>query len=174
LGRGLDREPARLPRPIVRLRSPSPSPVAGRAGISWAAILVRRSKVSVYTLVFCRLDLSLLVITGALTIRNEWSALARLHLEHVPWLGLAGFLLAFHFVTWFASLDLTTVARRGSWGSSSHVGAVCLCAAVVLATLSAVRREPFVGYAAREWWTFVGLAAGPVLLGHRGCNWALR
>lgn len=220
-------------------------------GISWAAILVRWSSVSVYALAFWRLALSLLVVAGALTVRRGWSALARLRLEHLPWLGLAGILLAFHFVTWFVSLDLTTVAsstllvnlqplfaaalsaawlrerpRPGEWvgivvavvgaafvsgalvlggtraaagnglalfagllaagyyvigrrlrkslGIWVYVGAVYLCAAAVLAVLLVARGERFTGYAPREWWIFAGLAAGPMLLGHTGFNWALR
>lgn len=53
---------------------------------------------------------------------------------------------------------------------------VCLVygsAAVVLGLLAWARGTPLVGFPAREWWLFAGLAAGPTLLGHTLFNWAL-
>ncbi|KPK76322.1 MAG: hypothetical protein AMS25_17675 [Gemmatimonas sp. SM23_52] len=79
-------------------------------GVSWAAILVRWSHVSAYVLAFWRLSLSLLVIATALTAGREWSRLTRVKRGDLYLLGLAGALLAFHFVTWFISLEYTTVA----------------------------------------------------------------
>lgn len=53
---------------------------------------------------------------------------------------------------------------------------VCLVygsAAVVLGLLAWARGTPLVGFPAREWWLFAGLAVGPTLLGHTLFNWAL-
>lgn len=53
---------------------------------------------------------------------------------------------------------------------------VCLVygsAAVVLGLLAWGRGTPLVGFPAREWWLFAGLAVGPTLLGHTLFNWAL-
>ncbi len=61
--------------------------------------------------------------------------------------------------------------RLGIW---SYVAWVYLIAALVLVPFIFVRGEAFFDYPAREWWIFVGLAAGPMLLGHTGLNWVLR
>ncbi len=220
-------------------------------GVSWAAILVRWSHVSAYVLAFWRLSLSLLVIAVALTARREWPRLTRVKCGDLTMLGLAGVLLAFHFVTWFISLEYTTVASStllvnlhplfaaglsalwlrerpgaGEWagivvaalgaavvggatlalgleaqkgnalallggvlmagyfvigrrqrrvlGIWPYVAWVYAIAALILVPFIAGRGESFVGYPAREWWIFAGLAAGPMLLGHTGFNWALR
>jgi drug/metabolite transporter (DMT)-like permease len=45
---------------------------------------------------------------------------------------------------------------------------------VTLTSISLVRSVPLVGYPPRELWIFAGLAAGPMLLGHTGMNYALR
>ena len=47
-----------------------------------------------------------------------------------------------------------------------------VCALALLAFVL-VRGLPLVGYPAREWWIFVGLAVGPGLFGHTVINWAL-
>ncbi|MCU0619796.1 MAG: DMT family transporter [Gemmatimonadaceae bacterium] len=45
---------------------------------------------------------------------------------------------------------------------------------VALLGLCAARREPLLPWPARDWAIFVGLAAGPMILGHTAMNWALR
>jgi drug/metabolite transporter (DMT)-like permease len=45
---------------------------------------------------------------------------------------------------------------------------------VALFALALVRQEPLWGYGPTDWSIFAGLAAGPMLLGHTGMNWALR
>jgi len=40
--------------------------------------------------------------------------------------------------------------------------------------LALVRSTPLVGFAGRDWVVFGGLAAGPMLIGHTGMNYALR
>lgn len=62
-------------------------------------------------------------------------------------------------------------ARLGLWGYVTPVYAV---AALVCGLLAAVRGLPFLGYPRGTWLAFAGLAAGPMLLGHTGFNWALR
>lgn len=61
--------------------------------------------------------------------------------------------------------------RLGIW---PYVAWVYLIAALVLVPFVFVRGEAFFDYPAREWWIFIGLAAGPMLLGHTGLNWVLR
>jgi drug/metabolite transporter (DMT)-like permease len=51
---------------------------------------------------------------------------------------------------------------------------VYVIAAAILVPFILVRGEALAAYPAREWWIFAGLAAGPMLLGHTGFNWALR
>lgn len=220
-------------------------------GVSWAAILVRWSHASAYVLAFWRLTLSLIVISAALTLRGEWRRLAEVRRTDLLLHALAGILLAFHFVTWFISLELTTVAsstlfvnlhplfaaglsalwlherpssrewvgisvamvgaaviggvglslgadaqrgnalalfagalvagyfvigrrQRRSLGLWPYVAWVYVIAAAILVPFILVRGEALAAYPAREWWIFAGLAAGPMLLGHTGFNWALR
>lgn len=45
---------------------------------------------------------------------------------------------------------------------------------VVLFAIALVRGEVLAPYPARDWAIFAGLAAGPMLLGHTGMNWALK
>jgi len=61
--------------------------------------------------------------------------------------------------------------RLGVW---PYVAWVYLIAALALVPFIFVRGEVLFEYPAREWWIFVGLAAGPMLLGHTGFNWVLR
>jgi drug/metabolite transporter (DMT)-like permease len=220
-------------------------------GVSWAAILVRWSDSSAYALAFWRLTLSLIVIGSALTIGREWGRLLDTRRSDLALLALAGAFLAFHFLTFFLSLELTTVASstlfvnmhplfaavfstvwlrerplRGEWvgifvaiagaaviggaslslgpdaltgnalallgalliaayfvigrslrqrlGIWAYAGWVYVFAALTLLPFLIVRGDPLLAYPAREWWIFAGLAAGPMLLGHTGFNWALR
>lgn len=220
-------------------------------GVSWAAILVRWSAVAPFPLAFWRLTLSLLVIAVGLTATGGWRNFFRVRAADLALLALAGVLLAFHFATWFASLDYTTVASstlfvdlhplfaaaisaiwlrerptRGEWvgigvatagaliiggvglalgpeaqkgnalalfagllvagyfvigrrqrrwlGLWAYVGWVYVIAAFVLLPIVLLTGEPLFAYPTREWLIFAGLAAGPMLLGHTGFNWALR
>jgi drug/metabolite transporter (DMT)-like permease len=221
------------------------------AGVSWAAILVRWSGASAYALAFWRLTLSLGIIGAALALSWSWRRLTDVTRVDLAWLALAGVLLAFHFVAFFLSLELTTVAsatlfvnmhpvfaavlsalwlnerpQRGEWmgilvamvgavvisgaslafgpsamkgnilalvgaalvagyfiigrrlrqrlGIWAYAGWVYMFAALTLLPLVLGHGDPLFGYPAREWWIFAGLAAGPMLLGHTGFNWALR
>jgi len=47
-------------------------------------------------------------------------------------------------------------------------------AAIVLLAWAALRGEAFVAYPSHDWLVFAALAAGPMLIGHTGLNYALR
>lgn len=56
-----------------------------------------------------------------------------------------------------------------------YIGVVYSIAALALVVI--VAADPgtdLVGYPARDWWIFLALAAGPMMLGHTGVNYALR
>jgi drug/metabolite transporter (DMT)-like permease len=56
-----------------------------------------------------------------------------------------------------------------------YIGIVYGIAAVVLLLVVGLDpRTQLTGYPARDWWIFAALAAGPMMLGHTGVNYALR
>jgi drug/metabolite transporter (DMT)-like permease len=59
----------------------------------------------------------------------------------------------------------------GIWRYATAVYAV---AAAALALLALARGMPLVGFAGRDWTVFGAMAAGPMLIGHTGMNYALR
>ena len=59
----------------------------------------------------------------------------------------------------------------GIWRYATGVYAV---AAVALAILALIRSAPLTGFAGRDWAVFGAMAAGPMLIGHTGMNYALR
>lgn len=61
--------------------------------------------------------------------------------------------------------------RLGIW---SYVGPVYALAALLTGAYMLVRGRPFGGWGGGTWAALVGLAAGPMLLGHTGFNWALK
>lgn len=61
-------------------------------------------------------------------------------------------------------------ARLGVW---SYVGPVYALAALLTAGFVLARGLPFGGWGGGTWLALVGLAVGPMLLGHTGFNWAL-
>ncbi len=63
---------------------------------------------------------------------------------------------------------------RGSYGLWPYVALVYGAAFVVLVGIAAWRSVPLVGYSGRELLIFAALAAGPMLIGHTGMNYALR
>jgi drug/metabolite transporter (DMT)-like permease len=62
-------------------------------------------------------------------------------------------------------------ATVGVWTYATIVYAV---AAVALAAVALSRGVPLTGFAGRDWAVFGGLAAGPMLVGHTGMNYALK
>lgn len=61
--------------------------------------------------------------------------------------------------------------RLGLW---SYVTVVYAVAAALTGMIAVASGVPLTGYPASTWWVFAALAAGPMLLGHTGFNWALR
>ena len=70
------------------------------------------------------------------------------------------------------------MSRRSSGSLPTRVWryatAVYTVAAAALACLAIVRRAPLTGFAGRDWAVFGAMAAGPMLIGHTGMNYALR
>jgi drug/metabolite transporter (DMT)-like permease len=56
-----------------------------------------------------------------------------------------------------------------------YIGIVYGVAALLLVLVAGVDAQSnMTGYPARDWWIFLALAAGPMMLGHTGVNYALR
>ena len=78
--------------------------------VSWAGPLVRFATAPALAISFWRLAFSCGLIGGLLLARGEWRELRGLGRRNWLLSVLAGAFLAAHFVTWIASLELTTVA----------------------------------------------------------------
>jgi drug/metabolite transporter (DMT)-like permease len=63
---------------------------------------------------------------------------------------------------------------RRSYSLWPYVAVVYGAAFIVLVAISAAREVPLTGYSSRELLIFAALAAGPMLVGHTGMNYALR
>jgi len=63
---------------------------------------------------------------------------------------------------------------RQTVGIWRYATGVYVVAAAALALLALARRTPLVGFAGRDWAVFGAMAAGPMLIGHTGMNYALR
>ena len=63
---------------------------------------------------------------------------------------------------------------RRSYSLWPYVAVVYGAAFIVLVVISAARAVPLTGYSSRELLIFAALAAGPMLVGHTGMNYALR
>jgi drug/metabolite transporter (DMT)-like permease len=59
----------------------------------------------------------------------------------------------------------------GVW---SYVTIVYGVAALVLGAIAALGHSPLTGFTSRDWAVFAALAAGPMLVGHTGMNYALK
>lgn len=82
-------------------------------------------------------------------------------------LALAGAILAaFYYV-----LGRGLRGRMTIW---PYVAVVYGAATLVLLVAMVGSGVPFTGYASTDWLVFLGLAAGPMMIGHTGQNWALR
>jgi drug/metabolite transporter (DMT)-like permease len=57
------------------------------------------------------------------------------------------------------------------WPYVALVYGACFVTLVIIALILGI---PMLPQPAREWWIFAALAAGPMMLGHTGMNWALR
>lgn len=63
---------------------------------------------------------------------------------------------------------------RQTVGVWRYATAVYTVAAAALACLAIIRSAPLTGFAGRDWAVFGAMAAGPMLIGHTGMNYALR
>jgi drug/metabolite transporter (DMT)-like permease len=144
-------EPGLLPRPPA---APGLIIAVAIFGVSWAAVLVRWSAASAYALAFWRLALSLVIIGVAISFGRDWRRATDVRSSEIALLAVAGALLALHFVAFFRSLELTTVAS-----STLFVNLHPLFAAVL--SVVWLNERP----ARREW---VGIAiaiAGAMVIG---------
>ncbi|HVX40163.1 MAG TPA: DMT family transporter [Gemmatimonadaceae bacterium] len=115
-------------------------------GISFAGPLVRLSHAHPLAIAIWRIGFSLIIVVIALAVTGSWRQWKRLTRGEVAVATGAGAMLAIHFWTWNASIDLTTVA--------ASVVLVNMQPALV-ALLSAVwLREP----PSRRQWLGIGVA----------------
>src|SRR6058998_278854 len=63
---------------------------------------------------------------------------------------------------------------RQTVGVWSYASAVYAVAAVALGCVAGLRDAPLTGFGSRDWIVFAAMAAGPMLVGHTGMNYALR
>ncbi len=126
----------------------------GLAGVSVSAVLVRLAEAPVSAIAFWRLTLSLLLILPLLGVSGQWREVGSLDRPEWRWVALAGGALALHFVTWFLSLEYTSVASS----------TVLVCAhPLYVGLLSALwLREPPSGL---EWVAILIATAGAVWIG---------
>jgi len=80
------------------------------AGVSWAAVLVRLAGAPASVTAFWRLTFSVVLVVPFLWLSGQWRQLAAIRRADGVWILVAGACLAFHFVTWFLSLEYTSVA----------------------------------------------------------------
>lgn len=73
-------------------------------------MLVRLADAPPTAIALWRLTLSLLLILPLLGLSGQWEEVRSLRRSDWRWIGLAGAALALHFVSWFLSLDYTSVA----------------------------------------------------------------
>jgi drug/metabolite transporter (DMT)-like permease len=79
-------------------------------GTSSGAVLVRLAAVPPPAAAFWRLAFSVLALTPLLLVSGQWRELRRPGRAKLLLLPVTGLLLALHFVVWFRSLELTSVA----------------------------------------------------------------
>jgi drug/metabolite transporter (DMT)-like permease len=108
----------------------------------------------------------LLAVAGAMTIG---AGDARLSFGHVTGdlLALAGALTAAGYYT----IGRRVRATVGVWRYATVVYGV---AAVVLGSFALAVHAPLIGHRASDWAVMASLAAGPMLIGHTGMNYALK
>src|SRR5205823_2785763 len=88
--------------------------------------------------------------------------------------GLAGDVLALAGALGGAGYYVIGRRVRRTVGVWSYASAVYAVAAVLLGVVAALRAVALTGFAGRDWTVFGAMAAGPMLLGHTGMNYALR
>src|SRR6185437_11332428 len=214
--------------------------LAAIIGISMAAPLVRVSHATPLVIATWRLFFSVVVIAAILIPRRGWTQWKRLDRRGIALALGAGVMLALHFWSWTASVDMTSIAASVvlvniqpvivalisvvwlqeapsgrqwlgialamagacvvAWGDALALGGGVAAALyylvgrrlrktldlwpyvalvygacfVVLLGICLVTRAPLLPQPSREIAIFVALAAGPMLVGHTGLNWALK
>ena len=116
-GRGVNRVGRRSAAGAAEAEPPEPPPVPpwtvlllSVCAISWGGPLVRFAGAPPLAISFWRLALSCGLIALVLTYRGEWREVRGLRRREWLLSSFAGAFLAGHFVTWIASVELTTVA----------------------------------------------------------------
>lgn len=94
----------------MRRLPPELALVIAALGISVAAPLVRLSDAHPIAIAFWRLAFSLLFVVAALLVSGTWRELRGLRSKELGIGAAAGVMLAVHFWSWNASVDLTTIA----------------------------------------------------------------
>jgi drug/metabolite transporter (DMT)-like permease len=79
-------------------------------GTSSGAVLVRLAESPAAVTAFWRLAISVACLVPVLLYRGDWREWKSLGMRETSLLGLSGLCLALHFLTWFRSLDYTSVA----------------------------------------------------------------
>lgn len=79
-------------------------------GVSSGAVLVRLAEAPASAIAVWRPGFSLLFCIPMLVVSGQWRTLSRLNRRDLLWLLASGSFLALHFVLWFRSLELTSVA----------------------------------------------------------------
>lgn len=230
--------------------------LAAIIGISMAAPLVRLSHATPLVIATWRLVFSVAVVATILVPRRGWTQWKRLDRRGIALALGAGVMLALHFWSWTASVDMTSIAASVvlvniqpvivalisvmwlreaptgrqwlgialamagacivAWGDARvatsaagtravlgdalalgggvaaalyylvgrrlrgtldlwpYVALVYGACCIVLLGICVATRAPLVPQPRRELGIFVALAAGPMLLGHTGLNWALK
>ncbi len=88
----------------------APALVLAALGTSSGAVLVRLAAAPAPVTAFWRLALSVAALLPALLLARGWRDWARLSRRETCLLLLSGVCLAFHFISWFRSLEYTSVA----------------------------------------------------------------
>ncbi|HEX7239060.1 MAG TPA: DMT family transporter [Longimicrobiaceae bacterium] len=114
---------------------------------------------------------------------RQWAGIA-LAVAGAAWIGwgdfrggsdpLRGDLLALAGAVLVAAYYVIGRSLRARLDLWPYVMVVYGCAALTLLVALPVAGVPFTGYAPTDWAVFAGLAAGPMMIGHTGQNWALR
>ncbi len=94
--------------------------------------------------------------------------------QHAGKGALLGDLLALAGAAFGGAYFVIGRSLRPHLGLVAYITRVYGVAAVVLLLWAALRAEAFVQYLAHDWLIFAALAAGPMLVGHGGLNYALR
>ena len=120
---------------------------------------------------------ALVVTAPAIMAVNAVSATTAAHPAPAFWLlptAMFGDLLAVIGAITAALYYLAGRQLRATLDLVPYVALVYGWCTLALFGLAFVRQEPLWGWGAPDWAIFAGLAAGPMLLGHTGMNWALR